>query len=129
MAAQAVIRESPDLLTRPGSWAEGEVVVADDHGTVVGAVVYGLEAWPVDYVTIFSLGVVVARQRQGIGTALKMAVMGEVAERDGWPKTIASEVHRTNYRMIGLNDKLGVTRTRDPTDGEYLICGIAVEAP
>ena len=53
--------------------------------------------------------------------------MAEAAERDGWPNNIASEVHRRNYKMLGLNDKLGVARTKDPSNGEYWWSAIAVE--
>ena len=125
LAAQQLIRRAPEMVSE-GDLA-AEIVVAADGDIVIGVAVYGLETPTTPHATIYSLGVVLNRQRQGHGTALKRAVMAEVAQRDGWPNVVASEVHRTNFKMIGLNDKLNVRRTQDPSDGEYLLCAVAVE--
>jgi ribosomal protein S18 acetylase RimI-like enzyme len=127
-AAQEIIRRAPRAIGSGQYCAEGEISVAQDGDEIVGVVVYGIEVPDTPVVTIFSLGVLLRRQREGIGTLLKRAVMAEVAHRSGWPTTIASEVHRVNYKMLGLNEKLGVQRVRDPADGEYYLCAIAVEA-
>lgn len=37
---------------------------------------------------------------------------------------VVSRVHRANYRMIGLNNKLGVGSGTDPTDGEFMVTAV-----
>lgn len=126
LSAQMVIREAPAAIASKDYCFDGEVVVAHDQDEIVGVAVYGLEKAGVDYVTIFSIGVILHRQREGVGTRLKRGVMAETALRDGWPTNIVSQVHRRNHKMLGLNDKLGVRRSKDPGDGDYFMCAIAV---
>jgi hypothetical protein len=122
-AAQKVIRGAPDHMADFGR--DPMVVLARDEGDLVGVVIFGPEDEEV--VTVFSLGVKLSRQRQGIGTLLKICAMGITANRSDWPKSVASEVHRTNYKMIALNDKLGVSKVPDPTNGEFLLSAITVK--
>ena len=124
-AAERVIRSAPEHLAEFGVWCW--IVVAFDDSGIVGVIVFGLESEDDPAVTIFSLGVQLARQHQGIGTYLKRLILGVVAGMEGWPNSVISQVHRTNYRMIGLNKKLGVVSERDPEDGEFLITAILVE--
>jgi hypothetical protein len=125
-AAQAIIRGAPVDVPACEYSVDGVIAVACDGDRVVGVVVYGCEAEDSEVVTIFSLGVSLDRQREGIGISLKTAVMAEAAARDDWPSRISSEVHRTNRKMRGLNDKLGVASFPDPLNGEYLMTAIAV---
>ena len=67
------------------------------------------------------------RHREGIGTVLKLAAMGLAGARTDWPSAVGSNVHRNNYRMIGLNDKLGVAKEPDPDDGEYLLTVVKID--
>ena len=121
-AAQKVLREAPEAIADPAVDA-AIVVAADARNRVVGAAVYGSRDGTNQ---IFSLGVVKDRRREGIGTGLKIAALADFAARGG-RHDVFSQVHRRNDAMLGLNDKLGVARDKDPEDGEFWILAIAVE--
>ena len=120
-AAQQVIRDAPAAVGDDD--IDCQILVADDDASVVGVVVFGADSDGRD--VIHSLGVVISRQRQGIGSRLKRAVMAVNAGTDP-DRSVVSHVHRNNYRMIRLNDKLGVKKEKDPLDGEYWIAVIRV---
>ena len=122
-SAEQVIQDAPSALE---GGTKCRILVADDDSTVVGAVVFGPEPGFDDRDIIYSLGVLIERQQQGIGTRLKQTVMSENAASDP-PRLVVSQVHRNNYRMICLNNKLGVGADRDPSDGEYLLTAVRVE--
>ena len=124
--AEDLIHKAVDQV--PGFGIQGPFfVIARYHGELVGAVVFGLENPDDPAVTIFTLGVALSRQRQGIGTALKKIAMATAVAMPSWPNAVASNVHRTNYKMNGLNDNLGIARDPDPKDGEFFITGATVE--
>ncbi len=125
--AQGIIRTAPDRLSEFG--ASAYITVAYDSTGITGVIVFGMEAADSPAVTIYALGVLLERQRQGIGTYLKSVIMRLVANVEFWPHAVASTVHRQNYKMKGLNEKLGVTQEPDPTDGEWLLTAVRVEMP
>jgi len=126
-AAEKIIREAPADIASDEYMAG--IAVAADGSTVVGVVVFGFETSPPrpHELVIFSLGVLRERHRRGIGTRLKEAVMAAAASDTNTVMAVLSRVHRANYRMIGLNDKLGVGKVKDPEDGEYLLTAVVVE--
>jgi hypothetical protein len=126
-AAQKMIRGAPDAMENFG--VHPVFILAKDNGDLVGAVIFGPESENAEVVTVFSLGVKLQRHREGIGTLLKGLAMAAAARRDNWPNAVASQVHRNNYKMIGVNDKLGVESDPDPEDGEFLITAVKVELP
>lgn len=124
-AAEKVIREAPGVIAS-GEYNAALAVADHKDDGVVGVVVFGIE--PHRPLMIYSLGVVIPRHRQGIGTRLKQAIMAAAATANNPPITVVvSKVHRNNYRMTRLNDKLGVGSTKDPDDGEFLMTAIRVE--
>jgi Acetyltransferase (GNAT) family len=118
---------APDQLEDFG--IDPQIVLMKHDGDLVGVAIFGLEYVDAPVVTVFALGVKLTRQREGIGTILKMAAMGVVARRLDWPSAVGSQVHRNNYKMIGLNDGLGIGKNVDPIDGEYWLTAASVEAP
>ena len=40
---------------------------------------------------------------------------------------LVSIVHRKNFAMLRVNEKLGVTWVKDPSDGDYVLTGVIVE--
>ena len=91
-SAQKVIRNLPAAVEAD---ADICIFVADDANAVVGAAVYGPETGFTDRDIIYSLGVILSRQRQGIGTLLKESVMAESAGRQP-SRAVVSQVHRKN---------------------------------
>lgn len=123
--AERVIREAPDLIAKG---VEGQIIVAiDQKGRVVGAVVFGPDPDVDGRPTIASLGVVRTRREEKIGTRLKQAALAELAAA-GHRQDVFSQVHKYNRAMLGLNDKLGVKRERDPDRMDHFLSYIAVEA-
>ena len=124
-AAQKILRAAADNLSEFG--VRRLLVLAHIDDELVGAILFGLEREDSPAITVWAMGVKLSRHRQGIGTVLKQMVMAEAATRDDWPNAVGSQVHRRNIAMIGLNDKLGVSREPDPDDGEFLMTLVAVE--
>lgn len=125
--AEAVIREAPgSLLDNP----DLAILVAEvtRRERIVGVLVYR----PVDGATgaqptylVSSLGVASEWRKRGIGTNLKLSAMANVATATG--ANVVSEVHRANHAMNSINEKLGVTTSRELTKGtEYRVTGILV---
>jgi ribosomal protein S18 acetylase RimI-like enzyme len=124
-AAQRIIRDAPETIVDSATPADAKIAVAvDQTERIVGVAVYGVRADGVR--EIFSLGVIKDRRREKIGTGLKLAVLAEFAASGG-RQDVFSSVHRRNDAMLGLNDKIGVEREKDPDNGEYWISAIAVE--
>lgn len=95
-----------------------DCLIAEDDDRIVGVVVFN----PCDrrgFGVIVSIGVVQDMQRNGIATDLKGQAMNNCSAA-GATKTISS-VHRRNYKMQGVNDKLGIQSIEDPADGKYML--------
>ncbi len=108
------------------------VAVDTRTAVIVGVVAHGSVSWEdpdgdsaerSSY--IHALAVVHEHRRRGIGERLKLDVLNEAAEAG--MKLVTSNVHRKNFAMKALNDKLGVASDRDPQDGEmyFTVAGIA----
>ena len=123
--AQDVIREPPDLLSDPDLAFE-IVVGTDPSGRIVGVIVFGADTDHADRRTIFSMGVVRDRRRQGIGITMKKATLVEIAAA-GYDGVVFSQVHKYNKAMLGLNEKLGVKRDMDPDRPRYFLSATAGE--
>lgn len=100
------------------------IVALDAARAVVGVILYGREE---DKYVVYSLGVVRDRRREGIATMLKKAAVADLVEACGGRIDVLSLVHRRNVAMRAVNEKLGASSERDPTDGEYLLTGYAAE--
>jgi hypothetical protein len=124
-SAEDIIRRSVEEILGSPEY-DARMTVAVDGETVVGVAVYGLEKGEPGC-TMFSMGVLLARQQQGIGFLLKQSVMADIAAHPSWPPKLESEVHRANYRMLGLNKKLSCNTEPDPGNGEWVFCGITLE--
>jgi|SRR5579872_2444355 len=120
--AQRLIRRSPSLLDVPEGDPIEIVVAAEQVDHVIGVAVYGPDG--PDAVTIWSLGVIRPRQRQGVGTSLKTAVLAEVAFRPDWPAKVQSVVHRENAPMLRINEKLNARIDTDPLDVRYCLTAL-----
>jgi GNAT superfamily N-acetyltransferase len=125
VAAERIIHEAPGDIA--AGEVEADIYVADDGGKVVGAIVIGPDPTDPEIDTVFSLGVLLERQNQGIGTELKYAAMVAIVENGR--SLVGSEVHRRNAPMIAVNAKLGVTSWKNPEDGDYLLTLGLVAAP
>jgi len=99
-----------------------EIAVAVEDNALIGAIVFGPEGSTA--VTVFAIGVIRPRQREGIGTMLKVAAVAEVAFNPDWPARIQSVVHRENTAMLRVNEKLGATIAVDPLDPRYVLTAI-----
>ena len=117
MRAQRLIRRDfVEQLDAPESLVQVAVAVDDDE--VVGTIAFTPTDRPEVWV-IVSLGVAIARQRTGIGTALKTWALERCREMG--VHEVISTVHRRNTPMNSLNTKLGVASDKDPDDGDYLL--------
>jgi ribosomal protein S18 acetylase RimI-like enzyme len=99
-----------------------KVRVALIEDRLVGVIAYedtASEDGPVSGLYIVVLAVHVDYRRQLIGTGLKQHVI-EVARASGLVD-VSSHVHRRNHRMKSLNERLGVSTTPDPDDGELVL--------
>jgi ribosomal protein S18 acetylase RimI-like enzyme len=122
--ARAIIRQAPDYLSDDEItiW----IIVAEDESRLVGVVVFGDREDGTPH--IFSLGVVRDRRCEGIGTKLKRAALWEFRQRGIYE--VRSHVENRNYRMLGLNDKLGVNREPHPEEqGMYLCLAVLDTTP
>lgn len=122
--AERAIRDAPGLIA---GGLEGQIIVAvDGDEKVVGVVVFGPDPDVQGRQTIASIGVVRSRRQEKIGTRLKQAALAELAAA-GHRQDVFSQVHKYNAAMLGLNDKLGVKRERDPDRLDHFLSYIAVE--
>jgi ribosomal protein S18 acetylase RimI-like enzyme len=99
-----------------------EIAVARDREQIIGVAVYGPDG--TNAVTVWAIGVIRPRQRQGIGTALKVAALADVAYRPDWPGRVQSVVHRENLPMLRINQKLRARIEIDPLDVRYCLTAI-----
>jgi len=116
--AQGVIRKAPDDVREPD--ADAIIAVALDGKRLVGVIVFGTDPKYVKTRTIFTIGVVCDRRREGIGFALKAAALAELAFR-GYDGPVYSQVHKYNREMRGLNEKFLAKYELDPDAGKYLL--------
>lgn len=127
---EALIREDmPEVIRDPPDGTYSFVACVDD--SVVGFIHAGASQFEDDApsVLVRSLYVVVLAvthefRRQGIGTALKGAVI-DVAR--GLDLAVTSHVHRRNVAMRELNAKLGVIDEADPVTGTMITLGVTSE--
>lgn len=121
-AAQRVIRDAAKHLAGGGDQVHIDLAV-EDSGRIVGAIVYGYDD---GRAVIQSLGVVIDRRREGIGTRLKQGVLAHFVTEKGPGVVVFSEVHKNNSPMRKLNQKVGVTEELDPDDRSRFLCAIKV---
>jgi RimJ/RimL family protein N-acetyltransferase len=91
-----------------------------ETGRILGAIAFGLDG---EELVSQTLGVVLDRRQEGIGTALKRAALAAMIA-DGHEARVYSHVHKRNVAMNGLNAKLGSEFIKDPDDGDLLIHGV-----
>jgi RimJ/RimL family protein N-acetyltransferase len=125
VAAQKVIQEAPGAIASGG--LNATIAVAAEVDSVIGVVVFGIEPPRPTHLLVYALGVILPRQRQGIGTRLKQAIMAAAASDTNTVSVVESRVHRANYPMIRVNDKLKVGKVKDPDDGEFWMTAVLVE--
>ena len=112
-APQKVIRRAPSVHEEEGA----EILVAQDSSQIVGVAIFSISDGPSCYV--WSIGVTMERQNQGIGKSLKRAVMVVAADRHPG-LGVESEVHRLNIYMLQINSRL-LAETEPSTDSnDYL---------
>ena len=116
--AQAVIRKAPDDIRGPRT--DALIAVAVEGERIVGVIVFGTDPKYVKTRSIFTMGVVCDRRRQGIGFRLKKAALAELAA-SGYDGPVYSQVHKYNKEMRGLNEKLLAEHELDPEAGKYLL--------
>lgn len=119
--ARSIVRDAPDYLE------DGEIqvwiILAEDRDRIVGVIVFGHREDGAAYV--FSLGVVRDRRCEGIGTKLKRAALWEFQQRGVY--VVQSHVEARNYKMLGLNDKIGVNREPHPDEPGMFLCLAVLE--
>jgi RimJ/RimL family protein N-acetyltransferase len=122
IVAQQIIRESPDECEKGGA----EISVAYEGPEIVGVAVYREEPSDASKWEICSIGVLIPRQNQGIGTRLKQAVLAEVVARKGtWD--VISTVNKRNGPMLAINRKLEAQMRDDPDDSKHILTLIRAE--
>jgi len=113
-APEKLIRKAPLILDEEGL----QVLVAEDASQIVGVVVFEITDKPSCYV--WSIGVKIERQNQGIGKSLKRAVMVVAADR--YPGLgVESEVHRLNEYMLRINSGLSAETEVSRDSNDYLV--------
>jgi ribosomal protein S18 acetylase RimI-like enzyme len=114
--AQAIIRESPDECES----GDAVVSVAHEGASIIGIIVYREEPSDASKWEICSIGVLIPRQDEGIGTSLKEAALAEIVARKGtWD--VISTVNKRNAPMLAINRKLGAEMRDDPDDSKHIL--------
>jgi predicted N-acetyltransferase YhbS len=121
--AETVIRKAVDDLQT--SDVDALLVVAEEKSSarIVGVVAFGVDPNHKKTRTIFSLGVVQDRRREGIGIALKRAALAELGA-GGYGGIVYSQVHKYNTPMRELNRQLLAESEQDPDDGKMLLTAV-----
>jgi len=115
MHAQTVLHEAVDDL---GADETLDCLVAVEDGSIIGVVVYTYRD-DQGFGVIYSIGVAVPKQNNGIATDLKRQVLDNCSAAGA--TRVRSSVHRKNGKMQSVNKTLGIPATTDPEDGKYLL--------
>jgi hypothetical protein len=124
LVAQEIIQESPEECEN----GDAEILVAVEGQAVLGVIVFRKDSQVPNTWESCSLGVLIPRQRQGIGEGLKIAAIEEVVSRDGVLDFI-STVNKRNEAMLALNDKLGAETRDDPLDSKHVLTLLKAAPP
>lgn len=113
-APERIIQRAPSTLHDEGI----EILVAEDETRIVGVAVFEVSDKPSCYV--WSIGVTIERQNEGIGKSLKQAVMVVAADRHPG-LGVESEVHRLNEYMLRINRRLLAETEVSRGSNDYLL--------